>query len=103
MQWQYQVRTSELPYGMAIPFAKETLRVMQDAIPVYKALSSRYAEHSSSAHLPPPSCRAYVGEFLNLVTLPPRPIRLGGLATVVYADCVERAFLDWRWWLGQLE
>lgn len=38
VQWQYQVCTPTLPSRVAFALAEEALRVMQDTVPLYKAL-----------------------------------------------------------------
>ena len=85
---------------MAITFAKETLRAVQNAFPIHEALPSTYADYGSVTGLPPPSCRAYMEELPNMDSVPSRNFCLGGLATMVHAYNMESTLLDWRWWLG---
>lgn len=51
MQRKYQVCPSKLLDGMALAFAKETLRAVQDALPVHQALLSKNALDPPGAHL----------------------------------------------------
>jgi hypothetical protein len=44
MQRQHKVRAPGLPHGMAVTFAKEVLRALQDAVPLHEALLAEYAE-----------------------------------------------------------
>lgn len=57
MQREYQVCPSGLLNGMAITFAKETLRALQDTIQVYEAVLSEYAEITSFASTCSTRCR----------------------------------------------
>ena len=102
MQWQYQIRPSELPHGMAIAFSEKALRVVQDPVPLHKALLSTNAKHGAFAGLPTSSCLTGLQKLADLVTVPARRVCLGGLATLVDAVNLEGAFLVWRWWLGGL-
>ena len=85
---------------MAITFAKETLRAVQNAFPIHETLPSTYADYGSVTSLPPPSCRAYMEELPNVDSIPSCNVCLGGLATVVHAHNMESTLLDWRRWLG---
>lgn len=88
---------------MAVTFAEEALRAMQDALPLHKAISSTYAQHGPTPNIFPASCCAHVEEHGHLIEISPRRVCLGGLATMVYADYMEGSFLDRGWGMGQLD
>ena len=103
VQWQHQIRASKLPHGVVVTFAEETLRVVQDAIPFHKALSSTYAEHSSAPGLSPPGCCTHLEKLSYLVTVSPSDVCMDSLAAVDYANHMAGALLGWGWWMGKLD
>ena len=103
VQRQYKICSPELPHRVVVAFTEETLRVMQDALPFYEALFSKYAEYSTFAHLSPTSCRPHVEEHGHHITLLSRNIRLGSLATLVHANHMARSVLDWGRGMGELD
>ncbi len=103
MQWQYQICPSKLPHGMAVTLTEETLRIMQDTVPLHQALSSPNAQHRSTSGLPTPGYNTYMEELPDLVPLTARDVCLGGLAAMVHANHLEGSFLDRRWRMGGLE
>jgi len=82
---------------MAVTFAEEALRAMQNAIPFHKAISSTYAQFGPTPNILPTSCCTHVEEHGYFIQVSPRCIRLGGLATMVYAHYMEGSFLDRGW------
>lgn len=102
VQWQHQVRSSKLFDGMAITFAEEALRAVQNPVSIHKTLSPKYAKLCPSTDFLASSCSAYLENPSDLVQISFGAFRLGGLASLVYADCLEGSFLDCRRWMDQL-
>lgn len=94
MQWQHQVCASELPDGVAVSFSKETLRALQNAISLHKALPSADAVKRSYTGLPPASHYTYVEIANSLVTYEHCRFCLAWLASLVNANRVEGSLLD---------
>lgn len=81
---------------MAVTFAEEVLRIMQNTIPLHEALPSPYAEYSPAPDLPPSGCCTYMEECCYLVEIPACIACLDDMASMVHADNLEGPLLDGR-------
>lgn len=100
MQRKYQVRTPKLPDGMAFTLSEETLRAMQNTLPLHEAVPSAYAEHGSTTDILPTSYCAYMEESRHIITLSASDLCLGGMASVVHEEYLEGTFLVRRRGMG---
>jgi hypothetical protein len=100
MQRQYQVCPSGLLDGMAVAFAKEVLRALQDALPFHEALLAEHAEETTHKCLPTKGYAAYTLTPLDMAKRTVGRLCLAGMGAMDHAMRMAGHVLDWRRWLG---
>ena len=93
MQWEYQVCPSGLLDGVAIAFAKETLRTLQNGFQIHEAILSEYATDATYT-CPRPACsHPYREECHDMATVLSGGYSLAGVSPIHHPTSMEAAFL----------
>lgn len=96
VQWQYQARPPGLLDGVALPFTKETLRALQDALPLHQALRSKYAQIVAMARLCQPHGQIFLRQHAAVDESVAGYAGLVWSLAVRYEECMEYVVLVQR-------
>jgi hypothetical protein len=96
VQRQHQIRTPRMPHGMAVAFAKEVLRAVQDFIPLYQTLPPWHADPDTHLCLYTSRCRAHTQALHDMVSGRPGSFCVAGPTALVHARRLAQFVLGRR-------